>query len=70
MREMIWVQSATHGRWTCSGCAWVFNPSGPPVGNSIEEMKENYERQGREEFVSHVCAQHPRTKGRGPGGKS
>jgi hypothetical protein len=37
----------------------VFNPSGPVVGRSIDEMKTHYEQQRDEEFTSHVCATHP-----------
>ncbi len=45
--------------WTCSACAWAFLPTGPPLGDSLEEMMENYERLRDMEFSSHVCAQHP-----------
>lgn len=68
MREMIWVETGTRRGWTCSVCAWVFKPSGPPLGKTIEEMKRNYESQGQKEFAAHVCAQHPKAKG--PGDKS
>jgi hypothetical protein len=40
--------------WGCSDCAWVFNPSGPPVGRSLDEMKRNYEMKLSEEFASHT----------------
>ncbi len=43
----------------CSECAWVFNPSGPPTGNSFDEMMRNFELQRDREFSSHVCADHP-----------
>jgi hypothetical protein len=46
----------------CSECAWVFKPSGPPVGDSLEEMKEIYQRRREKEFAMHVCAEHPRAK--------
>jgi hypothetical protein len=39
----------------------VFNAVGPLVGESIDEMKMNYEQQRDKEFKSHVCAEHPRT---------
>ncbi len=63
MRKMIWVESAHSASWTCSECAWAFNPSGPPRGAHLEEMKQNFERQREKEFASHVCTQHPRAKG-------
>jgi hypothetical protein len=55
-REMVWVQRKRFMGWACSQCAWEFNPSGFPTGNSIGEMKQNYERQRDMEFESHVCA--------------
>jgi hypothetical protein len=30
-------------------------PVGPPIGNTLEEMKQNYEQQRDQEFVSHAC---------------
>ena len=41
-------------------CTWAFNPLGPIVGQSIDEMKMHYELQRDQEFASHVCAEHPR----------
>ena len=63
MRKMTWVKSANRELWACSRCAWAFKPSGPPLGNSLDEMMQNFERQGDQEFASHVCAEHPPTKG-------
>ena len=59
-RDMVWVEKERFRGWACSECAWAFNPSGVPTGNTIAEMKQNYERQRDVEFGSHVCAQHPR----------
>ena len=59
-REMIQVKRIEG--WGCSDCAWVFIPSGPPVGNTMDEMKVNFAAQRDKEFVSHVCAKHPRTQ--------
>jgi hypothetical protein len=65
LRELIWIQEPHFLDWRCSECAWVFNPSGPPVGNSFQEMKENYLRLRDEESAAHICAEHPRaTKAR------
>jgi hypothetical protein len=44
----------------CSECAWVFNPSGPPVGNSLDEMIGNFQIQLAKEFALHACAEHRR----------
>jgi len=61
---MTWVKSANSELWACSQCAWAFKPSGPPLGNSLDEMMQNFERQRDQEFASHVCTEHPRTEGR------
>jgi hypothetical protein len=40
----------------------MFRPSGPPAGNSLQEMKENYLRLRDEELADHFCAEHPSAK--------
>jgi len=62
MRQMVWIKTTRIEAWACSECAWTFSPSGPPNGSSLEEMKQNYERQRDKEYASHVCADHPRAK--------
>jgi len=59
-RKLEWVQRQNFQGWACTECAWEFDPSGPVVGQSIEEMKNRYEKQRDEEFRSHVCAEHSR----------
>ena len=61
-REMVWVENERFRGWACSECAWEFNPSGVPAGSSIDEMKENYERERDREVASHLCAEHPRVQ--------
>lgn len=61
MRKVIWIRS---GLWTCSECGWAFDPSGPPIGKTMDEMKENFERQRDKAFDAHVCAQSPKDKSR------
>jgi len=39
----MWIEEPRFQGFGCSECAWVFTPSGAPVGNSFHEMKENYE---------------------------
>ncbi len=70
MKTIIWLKSTQFEGWACSDCAWIFNPSGPPVGNSLEDMKQDFERQRDKEFASHFCARHPRTRGEKPGAGS
>jgi hypothetical protein len=59
-RKLVWVERQNFQGWGCDECAWVFNPTGPLVGESIDEMKVHYERQRDREFASHVCAEHPK----------
>jgi len=62
LRKLIWIQEPRFQGWGCSECAWVFCPSGPPAGNSFQEMKENYLQLRDEESAAHVCAEHPIVK--------
>lgn len=59
-RTLIWIEEPRFQGWGCSGCAWVFSPSGSPDGKSLEEMKEEYERLRDKEFAAQVCAEYPR----------
>jgi len=61
-REMVWIERQSLAGWGCSDCAWVFHPSGPPEGQTLEEMKRHYQMQLFEEFASHDCAEHPGSK--------
>jgi hypothetical protein len=62
LRHLIWIKKPHFLGWGCSECAWVFQPSGPPMGNSLQEMKEHYLRLRDEESAAHVCAEHPGAK--------
>ena len=59
-RRPVWIDEKRFRGFGCSECAWVFNPSGSPTGNSFDEMMRNFELQRDREFSSHVCADHPR----------
>jgi hypothetical protein len=59
---LIWIEPPRFQGCGCSECTWVFNPWGPPVGNSLQEMKEYYERRHDKESAAHVCAEHPGAK--------
>jgi hypothetical protein len=61
-RKVVWIEGMSLEGWGCSECAWVFNPSGPPIGKTLEEMKQNFQMQLFEEFASHDCAEHLRVK--------
>jgi hypothetical protein len=62
LRTLIWIEQPRFQGFGCSECAWVFNPSGPLVGNSLHEMKENYGRRRDKEFAAHVCTAHSENK--------
>jgi rubredoxin len=59
-RQIIWVEHIQS--WRCSDCAWVFIPSGPPIGNTIDDMKRNFTAKRDKEFKSHVCAKQSGTQ--------
>jgi hypothetical protein len=61
-RELVWIEEQRFRGWGCSDCAWVFNPSGPPTGKSLDEMKMNYELQLNKDFAAHICTEHTRAK--------
>lgn len=48
--------------WGCSDCAWVFNPSGPPVGRSLDEMKRKLRDETLRRVASHTFVELPRMK--------
>ena len=62
LRKLIWIEEPHFLGWGCSECAWRFKPSGPPVGNSLQEMRDNYLRLRDDESAAHVCAKHPSAK--------
>ena len=58
MRSMVWIKTARVQSWGCSQCNWTFNPLGPPLGNCLDEMMQNYERQRDMEHLLHACVEH------------
>jgi hypothetical protein len=67
-RKLVWSEQQGFRGFACSECAWVFNPSGPPTGNSFDEMVRNFESQRDKEFTLHGCADDPGA--RAPGARS
>lgn len=59
-RTLTWIREEHFYGPACSRCAWLFRPSGPPTGISLQQMKEDYVRRCNEEFAAHVCSEHPR----------
>jgi len=62
-RKLVWIAEPHFRGWGCSECAWVFSPVGPPVGESIDEMKANYERKRLRDYLAHLCDEHPGARG-------
>ena len=61
-RELVWIERQRFVGWGCSECAWMFNPTGILTGNSLDEMKRNFEQRRDKDFAAHLCAEHPRAK--------
>jgi hypothetical protein len=59
-RRLVEVENQNFKGWVCNECAWVFRPSGPLGGESIDEMKAHYIQQRDKEFASHVCEKYPK----------
>jgi len=39
-RELVWFKKVLFQGWVCSACGWQFKSSGPPIGDTLYEMKE------------------------------
>jgi hypothetical protein len=51
-----WTEEALyHGRRRYE-CVWVFRPSGPPTGNTLNDMMRDCMQLRDKEFAAHVCA--------------
>jgi hypothetical protein len=59
-RELVWIENQDFQGFGCSECKWVFKTSDALVGESLDEMKQQYEAQRDKEFAAHICAKHPR----------
>jgi hypothetical protein len=55
-RQLVWVVTPNFKGFGCSVCNWMFNPSGEPVGESLEEMKRNFELEFDKQFAAHQFA--------------
>jgi len=61
-RDLVWIDLPCFRGWGCSQCAWVFNATDPPIGETFDAMTRNFESQRDKEFATHVCAKHARKK--------
>lgn len=60
-RKLILVKNENFQGYGCSMCNWVFNPSGPFVGNTLHEMISKYKAQRDKDFAAHLCAESPKS---------
>jgi hypothetical protein len=63
-RKLVWIEKQNFQGFGCSECNWVFKPSGSPLHESLEAMKQNYEARRDKEFAAHGCANHHPRPGR------
>jgi hypothetical protein len=60
MHRRLWIdEKPFSGFWLFRMCLGVHS-SGSPIGNSFDEMMQNFELQRDREFSSHVCSDYPR----------
>ena len=59
-RKLVQIKTENFHGFGCSECNWVFDPSGPFVGNTLQEMMTKYKAQRDKEFAAHVCAETPK----------
>jgi hypothetical protein len=55
-RKLVWTESQGFQGFGCSECQWIFKPTSPLVGKSLEEMKQSYEVERDKDFAAHACA--------------
>jgi hypothetical protein len=53
--KLIKVEGKMFSGWGCAECAWLFQPVGPPIGTSLDEMREHFKAELLKEFLSHAC---------------
>jgi len=54
-RKLAWKDEAQ--QWTCSDCAWTFEPPGLFADKALNEYFDVVRRD--EEFAAHLCADYP-----------
>jgi rubredoxin len=61
-RKLVWVEGQGVAGWGCSECAWLFIPAIPLIDDSFEEMTRRVQLQLDDQFMSHNCTEHPKSK--------
>jgi hypothetical protein len=54
--KFVWIEGVSFAGWGCSESSWLFNSSGPPIGKSLDGMKQHFQMQLSEEFAAQACA--------------
>jgi hypothetical protein len=60
-RKLVWIEKQDFQGFGCFECNWMFKPSSALGGESLDEMKQQYEALRDKEFAAHDCVKHPRT---------
>lgn len=58
MRHIVQSEEWGFPVWGCSDCSWLFNASGPPIGQDIPEMEQNYYTERDKQFREHLCSDY------------
>jgi hypothetical protein len=58
-RKLVWIETQNFQGFGCSQCAWMFKPTGVINGESLDEMRKDFEVQLEKDFTAHVCVKHP-----------
>jgi rubredoxin len=60
--ELVWIDRPNFLGWGCSQCEWIFHPTDPPTGETLDAMAHNFVTLRDKEFATHVCAKYPQIK--------
>jgi len=63
-RTLEWIKDGDFQGFGCCECNWKFKPLGAPTGDSLDDMKRNYEAQCKKEFAAHACVNRRSSAGR------
>jgi hypothetical protein len=61
-RKLVQVDQPGSIGWSCSECAWKFDPSQIPSVKSFDEMTLSLILEREKAFESHICSERPRAK--------
>ena len=61
-RKLVWIETQNFQGFGCSQCSWMFKPTGVISGESLDEMRKDFEVQLEKDFTAHVCVKHPESR--------